>query len=310
MIGRGRAPGKVILSGEHFVVHGAPAIALPVPSVAKEIEIDEHLDPYEHSLELSIVDPFPEHQTLQQMLVKLLELLTIPGTGEIDVTVRSSIPPGAHLGSSAALAVALVRAVADFRHLELPDDAVAALALELERIVHKNPSGIDNTVTALDRPIWFVKGQAPEPIEVRVDGVLLLADTGVVSSTAEIVARVGELRRSEPERFTGIFDQAVATTTRMRAALAAGDAPEVGRAMDRNQELLADAGTSSSELEALIGAARSAGALGAKLTGGGGGGNAIALCSRDRVEGVRAALSAAGATAILDVELGDAGSAG
>ncbi len=301
MIGHGRAPGKVILAGEHFVVHGAPAIALPVRAVSKEIEIEADLDPYDHSLELAIVDPHPEHETLQQMLIQLLEALSIPSTGEIHVTVRSTLAPGAHLGSSAALAVALVRAVLDFRGLEYPDEDVAALAFDLERIVHKNPSGIDNTVVALDRPIWFRKGAPAEPIACAMDATLLLADTGVVSSTAEVVARVGEFRVSQSERFAGILARAEANAARLREALAHGDASTAGACLNENQALLAEIGTSSPELDALIAAARGAGALGAKLTGGGGGGNAIALCTPRNLDAVRTALVAAGAERLIEV---------
>ncbi len=310
MIGRGRAPGKVILAGEHFVVHGAPAIALPVRAVHKEIEVDARLDPYDHALELRIVDPFPEHETLREMLITLLERLVIPTTGEVRVTVRSSLTPGAHLGSSAALAVALVRAVLDFRGLEYPDDEVARLAFDLERIVHKNPSGIDNTVVALDRPIWFVKGTAPEPIACALDATLLLADTGVASSTAEVVARVGEFRQTHADRFALLLAEAGAVTTRLRAALAAGDARAAGECLDRNQLLLAEVGTSSPELERLVAAARGAGALGAKLTGGGGGGNAIALCAPGTAGTVRDALRAAGAHGLMDVPLRELGGLG
>lgn len=301
MIGRGRAPGKVILAGEHFVVHGAPAIALPVRAVFKEIEIEAELDPYDHSLELAIVDPHPEHETLQRMLVRLLEALSIPSTGEIRITVRSTLAPGAHLGSSAALAVALVRAVLDFRGLEYPDEDVAALAFDLERIVHKNPSGIDNTVVALDRPIWFKKGVAPETITSTLEATLLLADTGVASSTAEVVARVGEFRVERGERFAQLLEAATATATRLREALATGDASAAGACLDQNQALLAEVGASSLELEALVAAARRAGALGAKLTGGGGGGNAIALCAPSQRDAVRAALVAAGAVNVIEV---------
>lgn len=305
MIGHGRAPGKVILAGEHFVVHGAPAIALPVRAVHKEIELDARLDPYDHALELRIVDPFPEHDTLRQMLVTLLERLVIPTTGEIRITVRSDLTPGAHLGSSAALAVALVRAVLDFRSLEYPDDEVARLAFELERIVHKNPSGIDNTVIALDRPIWFVKGTTPEPIACALDATLLLADTGVASSTAEVVARVGDFRRNDAERFGRLLAEAKAVATRLRAALAAGDARGAGECLDHNHALLAEVGTSSAELERLIAAARAAGALGAKLTGGGGGGNAIALAIRSSAAAVASALRAAGARSLIEVPLAE-----
>jgi mevalonate kinase len=303
VIGRGSAPGKVILSGEHFVVHGAPAIALPARSVRKEVEIDERLDPYDHALELSIVDPFPEHRNLQQMLVTLLEKMQIPAAGEVRIAVRSTVAPGAHLGSSAALAVALVRAVADLRHLELADDVVADLAFELEKIVHKNPSGIDNTVIALDRPIWFRRGAPAEPIECAVDATLLVADTGRLSSTAEVVAGVAAFRGVDEGRWARLISAAEETTTRLRAALAAGDASAAGACMNRNQELLATIGASSTELEALVAAAIGSGAFGAKLTGAGGGGNAIALWPRDLAEPIRLALLSAGAASVLEVPL-------
>ncbi len=303
MIGRGQAPGKVILTGEHFVVHGAPAIALPVRAVQKEVEIDEKLDPYGESLELSILDRYPEHETLRQMLVTLLDQLQLAPAGEVRITVRSSLAPGAHLGSSAALAVAMVRAFSDLRHLELPDDEVAKLAFELERIVHKNPSGIDNTVIALDRPIWFRKGAAAEPIECALDATLLLADTGRMSSTAEVVASVGEFRDRERVRWKTAIGEAEDLALGLREALARGDGDGAGECMNRNQALLAEIGTSSNELETLITAARRSGALGAKLTGAGGGGNAIALVPNDLVETVRLALISCGACGVIDVPL-------
>lgn len=304
--GTGAAPGKVILFGEHAAVYGQPAIAVPVqqvaaralvrplfnapsgririqaPEVGLEADLDE-LDP-QHPLAAAV------HFTLQAMGVQHPLAVTIK--------VSSTIPVAAGLGSGAAVSVAIARALSGFLGHPLADEQVSAVAFEVEKIHHGTPSGIDNTVITYNQPVYFIKGQPLQTFTLGAPLNLVIADTGIPSPTKVTVGDVRAAWQTEPARYESLFAEIGAITRAARSALEHGELAALGDLMNQNHALLQQLNVSSPELDALVAAARAAGALGAKLSGGGRGGNLIALAAGDPAE-LQAALQAAGASATL-----------
>jgi mevalonate kinase len=225
--------------------------------------------------------------------------LGIEGEPDWRIDLHSTIPIASGLGSGAALSTALVRAV--FAQVGRAADpaSVSRLVYESERIYHGTPSGIDNTVIAFGTPIWFVRGQPPEPFLPPLPFTLAIADSGIRSPTKETVGDVRRGWEQDSEHYERIFDAIAAAVQAGRQAIAGGDFGRLGRLMDENQALLAQLGVNSAPLERLIAAARSAGALGAKLSGGGRGGNVIALVDDNCRAAVEEAMLAAGALRVV-----------
>ncbi len=322
-IGEGSAPGKVILCGEHAVVYGQPALAAPVSGVQANVTAQAHLDARCSSAGLQVVsrnlegfDP-AERQRIQQRLWAVADrvkaMLTPPtptlpyneGEGiempnDMLITIDSTIPIERGLGSGAAIGVAMIRACATYLGLDLSDADVSAMAYETEKLHHGTPSGIDNTVVAYNQPVYFVRGQAIELLRVGAPLHLLVADSGTRGSTANIVSGVRQRRDTDPSAYDALFGQIGDISRKARAVVKSGDVKRLGELFDNNQRLLEQIGVSSPALERLCTAARAAGALGAKLSGAGLGGNMIALITPHTKAAVRAALLAAGAVAVIE----------
>lgn len=303
------APGKIILFGEHAVVYGQPAIAAPVTQVRAWARVSDagHTGVYisapdldeEHWLEESAEDDAIAAGV--RIVQKEAQLAALP---PLHIHVHSDIPIASGLGSGAATAAALIRAL--LQHLGRAglagDERVAALTYEVEKIHHGTPSGIDNTVVALEETIYFVRRTPQnliEPFPLSQPFTFLIADSGVRSSTRDVVGDVRRRRQTQPQHFEALFAACGRIARRARAALETGDATAVGRFMNENQTLLQEMTVSSPELEQLINAARQAGASGAKLSGAGRGGNIIALVDRRCQDAVRAALIEAGAPRVM-----------
>lgn len=303
------APGKVILFGEHAVVYGYPAIAVPVTEVAATARVR---DGEEGGVRLVAVDygrayrlEEAEEEDALAAAVRLVgeagEMERLP---DVVIEVSSTIPVASGMGSGAAVAAAMIRALV--RHLGLVeldnDEAVSRLAYEVERLHHGMPSGIDNTVVSYGRPVYFQRGQPQNRIETLAVGAplrLLIGDTGIASMTKEVVTDVRRQWQAEPEVFEDFFAGCGRIAEAAREAIEAGERAALGALMDQNQMLLEAMSVSAEGLERLIGAARRAGALGAKLSGAGRGGNMIALVTEEREGAVHQALMAAGARQVL-----------
>jgi mevalonate kinase len=300
------APGKLILCGEHAVVYGRPAIAAPLSDVRAYARIE----PGAPGSGLRFIAPDlgetwtaagqPKHPLSELALAALARL----GQRETDLIVqlRSDIPIASGMGSGAAIGTALVRALATHAGVELAPEEVAALVYASERRFHGTPSGIDNTVVAHERAIWFERREpAPliETLTIAAPLLLVVGDTGVRSATRLPVGAVREGWRADPRRYEALFDQVGELVTRARAALATGDLPLLGALLNANQALLEQIGVSSPDLERLVAAARAAGALGAKLSGAGWGGVMLALVTPAARLAVESALREAGAARVL-----------
>ena len=272
---RGRAAGKVILLGEHAVVYGRPALAAGLGLGLEAVVHGEGRGPVrvESDRPELASDPRPE-----ALAAAAAAALGLDGRGLV-VRLRSDLPPGAGLGSSAALAIAVVRALAQASGRSLPRSEELAIGRRLEGIFHGQSSGIDPAAAALGTCFRFVRGDPPTITPLVPPGplpvVILLG-----AAPRSTGAAVGALRtrwEAEPARYERLFDEIAEAVEAGVAAAGRGDLVALGRAMDRNQSLLETAGVSTPEVEARVAAARGVGALGAKLTGGGAGGAVVAL---------------------------------
>jgi mevalonate kinase len=219
------------------------------------------------------------------------------------ITVKSTIPIASGLGSGAAMAAAVIRALA--RHLGLMhlarDERVSDLTYQVEKLLHGTPSGIDNTVVAHEKTIYFIRQEPKNQIETLTVAQplrILVGDTGVASATKSVVGDVRRQWQADPERFERIFDGCGRIAALARRAIEEGAVRELGQLMTDNQALLREMTVSALELDRLVASAMSAGALGAKLSGAGRGGNMIALVTVASEEDVRQALLLAGATSV------------
>lgn len=303
------APGKAILLGEHSVVYNRPAIAIPLPQVRAEAIVEATTEGSGLWLaapdlgRLARLDEMTHDDPLAVTVLNTLAWLGLTPTYDLMITVRSAIPLARGMGSGAAISAALVRALASHFGRQPTAAEVSDLVYGAEVLFHGTPSGIDNTVVAYEQPIFFVRGAPPVPLTVGAEFYFLIADTGVASPTKIAVGDVRRAWQANPTHYESLFDRLGDLVLHARDAIAQGDAPTLGTLMNASQTLLAEIGVSSPELDRLTAAARSAGALGAKLSGGGRGGIALILTRPDTAAVVSDALTKAGAVQILAATL-------
>jgi len=285
MEGRFTAPGKIILFGEHAVVYGKPAIAIPVSGM----RATAWSEPGENGITINAMDMnkrFKLKTDKNQFSVLAQSILAITDGHEPNLTINltSSLPQGSGMGSSAATSTAVCRALSGHLGVDLAANEISELVFEAEKIVHGTPSGIDNTVVAYEMPVYFIKGQKPETFEPGKLFRLVKGDTGIEASTKKTVTNVRKAWRNEPALMEGYFDEIEKITRNGKIAIESGNTEQVGELMDENHELLNSIGVGHKILEKLVEIAREKGALGAKLTGGGGGGNMVALAEDKKTQ--------------------------
>lgn len=332
------ACGKLILLGEHSVVYGEPAIAVPLSALRLSVVLsDPSADSWKKVAEASGADdpaPLPREAdigaTTQAMLPAIGSTLDREPAPPLTIDLEPDAPEEAHasvsralgtaaralglpvplplrvavrsgglrsgMGTSAALGVAMARALLGWHGEERDPDRVLAAAGAVERLFHGNPSGIDHTVSAYEQPLWFVKGQQPEPLEGLAPLTLVLLPRSSARATAQIVGGVRDRLAGRPA-----LVRTVASMGRFareaREAWAAGDTTRLASAMTAQQEALDRLGVVNDADRRGVAAALDAGAQAAKITGAGAGGTLLALVDGE-VAG--AAVQAAwGPTALL-----------
>jgi mevalonate kinase len=305
------APGKIILFGEHAVVYGRPAIAVPVLQVrARAIVTAQPAATFSRvviqapniALEANL-DELPEDHPLAAAILGVAHTVGITHLPACTVRISSTIPVASGLGSGAAVSVAVVRAFSAFLGHPLPDEMVSKLAFEVEKIHHGTPSGIDNTVITYSMPVYFVRGEPIKTLRLTKPFTILIGDTGISSPTSVTVGDVRHAWETSPEYYEKIFDRIGKTVQSAQKDIEAGDLPGLGKLMTDNHHALQELDVSSPDLDQLVEAACTEGAWGAKLSGGGRGGNMIALVEEDRAQIVAEALIAAGAKRVITTEV-------
>ncbi|HET7312978.1 hydroxymethylglutaryl-CoA reductase, degradative [Salinisphaera sp.] len=294
--------GKIIVLGEHSVVYGRHAIAAPIPlNVRAEVRAQaEQIDLLipRWGVEMRFSEPHGKISSLHESITLIAERLGVADRGmRIDVFPR--VPRANGLGASAALAVAVIRAMARCFDIRLSEREISNLAFDVEKIAHGTPSGIDNTLATFGRPILFQKENPTARPEIRDLATarpipVVIGLSGVATLTAQTVGNVRAAWRKSPGRYEAIFDQIDGLALAGVDALARGDIAELGDLMNIDHGLLNALQVSSWEIEELVEIARTSGALGAKLTGGGGGGAMIAVAEDDKIQAVASAMRVAG----------------
>lgn len=299
--GDGRAFGKLILAGEHAVVYGHPAIAAPLPALSAlawvvpgEDQVILCSEGYPQTATLDTRDgPLaPLAEAARDALARMqLDPVALP---PLRFQIASSIPAGAGLGSSAAVTVALVRALYRFFGIPLDPTILQEIATQAECMAHGSSSGIDPAAVSATEPIRFQKGEKPRPIPLCAPLDLVVADSGERAETGRMVEGIRQKVESDPGA-RATLDALGSIAPRMEQALLAGDLKGVGALMNEAHAGLAALELSTPKLDALVQAAREAGAFGAKLSGSGGGGVVVALTTLENVHAVAERMQAAGA---------------
>lgn len=271
--------GKVILLGEHAVVHGCPAIAVGIErGVTAEARTADrnilNLSPWGLSLE-----PEPSgSEPLERAFAAALSLY--PERPMLEVSADVELPAGAGLGCSAAIGVAVLDAIDEALGIERSRAELAEAALVWERVFHGNPSGIDNAMSAIGGVALYRKGEPLQPLRSNKPVHLAIGYSGESSSTKEMVASVARQLEDDPRRVNEAFEAIEVLVRNARLAIEAGDHIALGQLLDLNHSILSSLMLCTSKLDEMCQTARSAGALGAKMTGAGGGGCMFALAPK------------------------------
>ncbi len=276
----GTAAGKVILLGEHAVVYGRHAVALPIAdavtaSVAESNKGSSVSIP-QWGVKQAVTSTASGAAEAVHLILSELEI----DDGAYSIDVRSTLPRAMGLGSSAAVAVAVVRAFSRFLDLDLDDERVNSIAFACEKLAHGTPSGIDNSIATISTPMLFSNAGAMQIDELVLQETppIVIALSGQPGLTLEQVAGVRSRYQRRRDHYDAIFDQIDALSLSGAAALQSADYEELGSLMNICHGLLNAIEVSTPEIENMVNLARTAGATGAKLTGGGGGGSVVVLC--------------------------------
>ncbi|MGQ9788621.1 MAG: mevalonate kinase [Candidatus Hadarchaeaceae archaeon] len=279
-MGKGKGYGKVILINEHFVVYGVPSIVSAIEkATVATVERSEGsgwvLD------DRRPATPSYKEEKQEQQRDSIERVLKVAGVDvsktAIRITLAGDLVAASGIGASAASCVALARGLSEEFNLSLTDEQINQIAYEGEKAYHGNPSGVDNTAATYGGLLWFIRGKPIERIPIKRPVEIVMGNTGVVADTEAAVAGVRERRRNNPAKYEKIFKEAEEVAYFARKALLDYDLRTFGKLMDRDHELLKAIEVSCKELDFLVNLARENGAYGAKMTGGGLGGNMVAL---------------------------------
>ena len=295
--------GKVIFLGEHAVIYGVHAIAAPI-NLAMQAKVWQnsngvHLIIPRWGVEEKIQRGADHKYSIYKSLDLILEKLGLQDKG-MKIEVVPHIPRAMGLGGSAALAVAIIRALDSQFDLKLQNEEINNLAYESEIIAHGTASGVDNTLATYGKFILFKKGDPPFMSELKVPSPIpiVIGITGIESLTAKMVSGVHMRWENNNRLYERIFREIDELSLQAVEAIEKQDLNQLGELMNINQGLLNALQVSSKDLEVLIDIARRNGALGAKLTGAGGGGAMVAICP-DCAEKVAVGIRKAGYKALI-----------
>lgn len=294
----GTAHGKIILIGEHAVVYNMPAIALPfmATTITVTVRSTEGETYINSDYFKGYLSEIPESlDGFKEALEMVCRYLSVSPDGLL-IDVESLIPAERGMGSSAAVATALVKALFNYFDAELPNNILKEFVDTAEKITHGNPSGIDSTIVNSLSPIYFQKNETPDFIPLNMDGFLIAADTGIKGQTKEAVGDVAKLVRSAKKQTMDVVHRIGQLTSQAKHAITENNVLSLGDIMNQTHRLLKELTVSNHQLDVLVQTAIKAGAAGAKLTGGGRGGCMIALAeTSEHAERIALELEKAGA---------------
>ena len=298
--GKASAPAKVILFGEHFVVYGSPAILAAINkriSVgARTIIHDENkivirsdigvAGEYRNNGEFNALEGENKSKAVLDPLYGAVRQVLLMRNKKkkknigIEIGISSRVPPGIGLGSSAASCVATVAAVDSLFQKNPSRQKVCELAIESERLIHKRTSGADCYVSTFGGLMqYYGKSKSFKNIETKGSLFLVVASTGIKHSTSDLVAGVKRFKDTNRILFESLSKQASDICLQACTAIKSGKCDKIGELMNENQIILQQIGISHHKVRDIIDICSKAGAMGAKITGAGGGGAVIALAA-------------------------------
>ncbi len=265
-VGVGKAHSKIILMGEHSVVYGYPAIALPLES----IEVECRIMPADDKIVFDFTD------TLSTAIYAALDYLNQTDVA-ISYDIKSEVPQRRGMGSSAAVSIAGIRAVFDYFGQEIDLATLEILVNQAEIIAHTNPSGLDGKTCLSDEAIKFIRNVGFETIDLNLEAYLVIADTGIHGNTREAVDKVA----AQEEANRPYLAQLGQLAEEVEIQIKAKNLAKIGQAMTSAHAILQKIGVSAKEADHLVEVALNHGSLGAKMSGGGLGGCIIALVDQE-----------------------------
>lgn len=278
-IGIGKAGAKIILIGEHSVVYGKPAIAIPFNGIETMVEITKTND------DLSIDSMYYKGllnesplviEGVSKLIYYVLDKLNIKKFG-LHFKINSNILGQRGLGSSASVSIAIVRAIYNAFNLVITNQELINLAMYAEKINHSNPSGLDVYTIVYQKPILFVKDEGFRILNINLNAYLLIVDSNLPSKTKIAVDHVRELYNKDFDVVNQVFIELAMLTNNASNFLATNEIEKLGQTMNLAQVLLEKIEVSNETINNLIESVKKFQVLGSKLTGGGMGGSIILL---------------------------------
>ncbi len=275
---RASAPGKIIITGEHFVVHGSNAIAAAINKRATvSVSFSESSDIIVSGEEESNLSKDDGRFVAAKYIARNI-LKDKRGIDPVKIQIQSEIPIGSGLGSSAAISVATSAALLSFLGLEMDKAKINEFAKLGEQAVHGNPSGIDTATSLNGGIVRFNRSGGASPIQLSESIQFLVIFSGDIRNTSDLISKVAERRTAFRATFDNLTRSASFLSDKARLSLETGDLPNLGALMNMNKAALSWIGVSTPRLQELIEKIlENEPCLGAKITGAGGGGSVIAL---------------------------------
>ena len=293
------APAKFILFGEHAVVYGHPSIACPLLQLKSTAKITSHYSPQNNhsriiapdiNLVSSIENPNSKHK-LVKVINAILNSLKITSTFKDSIHVVSDIPISSGLGSSASIPTAVTKALNDHLNLNYTTEQINEFVYETEVIQHGSPSGVDNTVIAYKKPILYQKDHPTEALSPPVPLLFIVANSGNPSSTFNSLNKFTTNYKKNKRVYDNAMQNIAEIVREGKDAFNSGDYKLLGQLMNRNHKILDTLGVTTQLTNILVKTSLEAGALGAKISGAGYGGNVVAITEKEHYQEVLSALT-------------------